>query len=105
MMPSRLQAALRDVDDLRRRVKDPLVRAQNANALLAEHQAVVNQLASVRREAVRELRAARWSFSEIGEALGVSKSMAAKIAGGTIKDVMSDDLRQRTQGRLEFTRF
>ena len=67
------------MDELRERVLDPLQRAITAGARLAEAQADVNGFAAIRAEAVLELVAGGWSYSQIAAELGVTKSAVQKM--------------------------
>ena len=62
-------------------IDDPAARAKRASELLTAHQGYVNQLASIRREAIAELRAAGLSYAQVGEALGVSRGRIAQLRG------------------------
>ena len=57
----------------------PLDRARQAVRLSDD---LRSELAMLRRDAIRELRAQRWRWSEIGNALGISSARAANIAAG-----------------------
>ena len=54
-------------------------RARQAGAMLHELQAATAEVAEIRRIAIAEAVAAGMSYGAIGEALGVTKSMIAKI--------------------------
>ena len=58
---------------------DALARAIDASKRADEATAEAHRWALVRRDAVRELVAAGWSYSRIAEALSVSKAMVQKL--------------------------
>jgi hypothetical protein len=60
-------------------IADPAARAKAAGELLNAHQAYVTRLASIRREAIAELRASGLSYAQVAEALGVSRGRIAQL--------------------------
>jgi hypothetical protein len=66
-------------------IADPAARAKRAGELLNAHQGYVNQLASIRREAIAELRATGLSYAQVGEALGVSRGRIAQLRGPALE--------------------
>lgn len=60
-------------------IGDPAERARAATELLSRYQAAVNRLARIRRRAIAELRAEGLSYSQVGEALGVTRGRVAQL--------------------------
>jgi hypothetical protein len=60
-------------------IEDPAARAKVATELLSSRQADISRLARIRRRAIEELRATGLSYSEVGEALGVTRGRIAQI--------------------------
>ncbi len=60
---------------------DPLPRAQMATELLNQLDSLTRRAAAVRDEAVHELVSQGGSYASVGESVGVSKALVAKIQG------------------------
>ena len=60
-------------------IEDPAARAKAATELLSSRQADISRLARIRRQAIEELRATGLSYSQVGEALGVTRGRIAQI--------------------------
>src|SRR5207245_5053255 len=73
-----------DIEQLKA-IEDPAARARRAGDLLGAHQGYVNQLASIRREAIAELRASGLSYAQVGEALGVSRGRIAQLRAPAVE--------------------
>jgi hypothetical protein len=69
------------MDDLQslRNLADPVVRAKQAGAAMAKHQAAVTELARIRREAIDELRERGLSHAQVAEALGMSRGRVSQL--------------------------
>jgi DNA-directed RNA polymerase specialized sigma24 family protein len=65
-----------------RRIKDASKRAAVASEHLKELQVALTELKSIRKEAVEELLSQGWTYLELAELLGVSRSRAYQIAQG-----------------------
>jgi hypothetical protein len=70
----------RDLEEIEA-IGDPAARAKRAGELLNAYQGYVNQLASIRRDAIAELRASGLSYAQVGEVLGVSRGRIAQLRG------------------------
>lgn len=65
-----------------KKIRDPADRARRIGAALAKLPPLAAELRALRQAAVLELRDAGWSFTQIGEALGVHRNRAQQIAEG-----------------------
>ncbi len=106
-----LPAALSAANTELLRVEDPLMRARDAGSALEQLSQSMIATAEIRRQAVTELVNRGMSYAAIGQALGVTKSMVAKIHSETIRRMlgegpedlvgdMSADVRNRLGGGL-----
>jgi hypothetical protein len=68
---------------------DPFARAVSVNAILGEHQAVTNRLVEARRKAITEAHKSGYSYQQLADALGISKTAVAKIDGGSARGEVS----------------
>jgi len=60
-------------------IEDPAARAKAATELLSVRQSDISRLARIRQRAIEELRTAGLSYSQVGEALGVTRGRIAQI--------------------------
>ena len=60
-------------------ISDPRRRAQELSRLVAEQQALLTDLAQLRRETIAELRAGGLTRAQIAEVLGVSPGRVAQL--------------------------
>src|SRR5437879_5224485 len=60
-------------------IPDPRRRAQELSRLVAEQQALLTDLAQLRRETIAELRAAGLTRAQVAEVLGVSPGRVAQL--------------------------
>lgn len=62
-----------------RLVKDPAERARRAIAAEQAYSEELPAIRAVRYEAIAELRAQKWTYDRIAEALGISKARVAQL--------------------------
>jgi hypothetical protein len=75
-----LRASLRGEADTLRAISEPSERVRSVNDFYAQLDFELEQFASVRLEAVGELRSAGWSYERISAATGLSKARVAQLA-------------------------
>jgi hypothetical protein len=61
-------------------LEDPALRAKRASELINQHQARMNELARVRREAIDDMRMTGMSQTEIAKSLGMTRGRVAQLA-------------------------
>jgi hypothetical protein len=76
-------------------ITDPFARAVSVNAILGEHQVVTNRLVESRRRAIAEAHIRGYSYQQLADALGISKTAVAKIDNESLR-------RQRSGGPDDF---
>jgi hypothetical protein len=73
----------------------PLERIQAVNDFYAQLDFELEQIAAVRLEAIKELRREGWSYDQLAQATGLSKTRVAQLARGMrgrrrSRDIASD---------------
>lgn len=67
-------------------IQDPQKRARAANRLLAEHQALLNELARLRRQAISDLRRSGLTQAQVAQVLGVSPGRISQVEHAAAQD-------------------
>jgi len=67
-------------------IQDPQQRARAANRLLAEHQALLNELARLRRQAISDLRRSGLTQAQVAQVLGVSPGRVSQVEHAAAQD-------------------
>lgn len=78
-----MENPLADIEHVRN-IADPAERARELGKIFEQLPAITAELRTMRQAAVRELRDAGWSYTQIGEALGVHRNRAQQIAEGRV---------------------
>lgn len=70
---------MKDPEQLRA-ISDPVERIRAVNAAITDTQSLATELASVSREAVRQMRDQHLSYGQIAKALGISRTRVQQLA-------------------------